>query len=337
MKTKLSIIAALFALILTGCAKENRDPKMVTVTVSMTSPEDDAATRVSLTPDSGTPQGLILKWETTDKLMLCFEYNANYYHVDANIDPGSISANGKTADFNFTIPTQIPSGANFNLYVVYQKTNGNSTDGGRFQPGTKKYDLEKTEKDCITLDQLSPTSQRGISRPMLYFEKANITNTATPDIGPINLIHAWWIMAIHFKNNTGAEIDLPELIAFGKNDLTWVFNSDYYYVGITSFDFSNHTFSSSASTKDWLYLNINEDSNSPLFGDKLAAGASIIFYRWVASGTSIPALDGDIWFSNWEGDTNSSMLPARTITCGKTYNVYTIWNGDGDFAFSAPY
>lgn len=125
MKTKLSIIAALFALILTGCAKENIEievePKMVTVSVTMTSPEDDATTRVSLTPDSGTPHGLILKWETTDKLMLCFEYNANYYHVDANIVPNSISTSGKTANFTFSIPTQIPPDATFNLYVVYQK------------------------------------------------------------------------------------------------------------------------------------------------------------------------------------------------------------------------
>jgi hypothetical protein len=90
----------------------------------MTSPEDDAATRVSLTPDSGTPRGLLLQWETTDKLMLCFEYNATYYHVDANIDPASISANGKSANFTFDIPSDIPSDATFNLYVVYQKTNG---------------------------------------------------------------------------------------------------------------------------------------------------------------------------------------------------------------------
>ncbi|MGI5847357.1 MAG: hypothetical protein ACOX5T_04960 [Candidatus Cryptobacteroides sp.] len=330
MKTRLSIFALLFVLVLTGCAKDNTETesKMVTVSVTMTSPEDDAATRVSLTPDSGTPQGLILKWETTDKLMLCFEYNANYYHVDANIDPNSISANGKSADFTFAIPPQIPSGATFNLYVVYQKTNGVGTDGGYFQPNTKIYDLEKTERDCITLDQLSPTSQRGISRPMLYFEKSNIINTDNPDIGTIKLIHAGWIMAIHFKNITSGEIDLPEYIAFGKDNVNWVFNGDWYYVGTTSFDFSNHIFSYSiSSTQGWLYLNINEDNNSPLYRNRLAPGASIIFYRWVASGTSIPALDGDIWFPNWDSDTNSSMIPARTITYGKTYHVYTTWDG----------
>ncbi len=344
MKTKLSIIAALFALILTGYAKENIEievePKMVTVSVTMTSPEDNAATRISLTPDSGTPHGLILKWETTDKLMLCFEYNANYYHVDANIDPNSISTSGKTANFTFSIPTQIPPDATFNLYVVYQKTNGNNSDGGRFRPGTKIYDLEKTEKDCITLDQLNPTTQRGIPRPMLYFQKTNIANTATPDIGQIDLIHAGWIMALHFKNNTGAEMNLPEGIGFGVPYFAqvWVFNGDSFTILTTSFDFSNHTFSSSPSTQHQsdLFLSINEDASNPLYGQQLAPGASIVFYRWIASNTSIPTLRGEIGLGDWDFSYTDSMIPAKTITFGKTYHVYTTWDGE-DFAFSIPY
>ncbi|MDI9605148.1 MAG: hypothetical protein QM305_07490, partial [Bacteroidota bacterium] len=76
-----------------------------------------------------------------------------------------------------------------------------------------------------------------------------------------------------------------------------------------------------------LYLDINETNNSPLYGDKLEAGASTVFYRWVASGISIPVLDGEIWFPNNKRNKASSMLPARTITYGKTYHVYTTWDG----------
>jgi len=311
----------------------------------MTSPEDNAATRISLTPDSGTPHGLILKWETTDKLMLCFEYNANYYHVDANIDPNSISTSGKTANFTFSIPTQIPPDATFNLYVVYQKTNGNNSDGGRFRPGTKIYDLEKTEKDCITLDQLNPTTQRGIPRPMLYFQKANIANTASPDIGTIKLVHAGWIMALHFKNNTAGEIDLPsnyEIAAwafFGNVD--WVYNGNYSDTSpeTTSFNFSNHTFSTSYSGDlNYLLLRINQDG-SPLYGNKLAPGASIIFYRWIASTTNIPTnLAGGVGFNNGESGTDMFGLSGgKTVTYGKVYHIYSIWNGNDDFAFSDPY
>jgi hypothetical protein len=337
MKTRLSIFALLFVLVLTGCAKDNSEAesKMVTVSVTMTSPEDDAATRVSLTPDSGTPQGLLLQWETTDKLMLCFEYNAHYYHVDAPIVPASISANGKSADFTFAIPPQIPSGATFNLYVVYQKTNGDGTDGGYFRPNTKIYDLEKTEKDCITLDQLSPTSHRGISRPMLYFEKTNITNSDNPDIGTIKLIHAGWIMAIHFKNNSSAAIDLPVYIDLEVLWNDWVFNGDWPdKEATTSFDFSNRTFSSSTTqTRSDLWLSINEVGN-PLYGQKLAAGASIVFYRWVASGTSIPGLYAEFEFPDESGDVTYPGISAKSITYGKVYHIYTVWP---DFAFSEPY
>jgi hypothetical protein len=333
MKTRISIFALLFVLVLTGCAKDNSEAesKMVTVSVTMTSPEDDAATRVSLTPDSETSKSLILKWEETDKLMLCFEYDAHYYHVDAPIVPGSISANGKSADFTFAIPTEIPSDATFNFYVVYQKTNGDGTDGGCFRPGTKIYDLEKNESTYITLNQ--PTSNNN-PRPMLYFEKKNITNTENPDIGTIKLIHAGWIAAIHFKNNSSDPIDLPAYIDLELPYNNWVFNGDWPEKATTSFDFSNRTFSSSTTqTRSDLWLSINEEGN-PLYEQILAAGASIVFYRWVASGTSIPGLYAEFEFPDGSGDITYPGISAKSITYGKVYHIYTVWP---DFAFSEPY
>ncbi len=145
MKNKLSIIAALFALILVGCAKEapQKDVEPKTVIVSVTMEED---TRVSLTPNTDTPHGLELKWEITDKLLLCFEYqdalgDTYYVHNEAPIIPGTISANGKTAHFTITIPTEIPAYAQFDLYGIYQKND--EALGGQFQANTKKYILKK--------------------------------------------------------------------------------------------------------------------------------------------------------------------------------------------------
>jgi hypothetical protein len=143
-------------------------------------------------------------------------------------------------------------------------------------------------------------------------------------------------MAIHFKNNTSAQINLPQFIAFGKDNLNWVLNGDYP-VATTSFDFSSNTFSSSSSSRGWLYLNINEESSSPLYGGKLAAGASTVFYRWVAiNDTSIPTLNGEIWIGSWTYKITQNMLPARTIEYGKTYHVYTTWDGK-NFSRTAPY
>lgn len=219
-------------------------------------------------------------------------------------------------------------------YMLFiKKTNGNNSDGGRFRPGTKIYDLEQYESYCVTLDQLNPTTQRGIPRPMLYFQKANIANTATPDIGPIDLIHAGWIMALHFKNNSSDPIDLPKYIGIAPF-IDWVYNGNDIDNFITSFNFSSHTFSSSNSDLIELDLYINEEGN-PLFGHKLAANASIIFYRWVASDTSIPKLYGGIEFPDGTGDFLYPGTPGtKTVTKGKVYHLYTVWP---DFQVSAPY
>lgn len=335
MKTNLLIIAALFALVLTGCEKEyseiEAEPKMVTVSVTMTSP-DDEGTRVSLTPDSETPHGLILKWETGDKLMLCFEYNANYYYDDATMVPNSISNNGKTAIFTVPIPSAIPANALFNFYVVYQKTNSNPTDGGYFLPNTSKYFLEKYESTYLTLNN---------SRPMLYYSKENISNTASPEIGPINLAHAGWMLALHFKNITQSEINLPTCIYFTPIICTCVHNGDhsgnYYTPSEAYFDFSSTDTTYFSSTPDIqnIYLSINE-TGSPFYGGRLASGESIIFYRWIASEVSLPDLAGVIYFPGGPSDVANNLYGKKTLTYGKVYHMYTTWGGT-EFERAAPY
>ncbi len=352
MKNKLFIIAALFALILTGCAKENLEteieakpeaqtkagPKKVTVSVTMTSPVDNA-TRVTFSPDSETPHGLIFRWEETDKLLLCYEYNdgtiTHYYHGDGAIKPESISEDGKTADFDCIIPSDIPTDATFNFYAVYQKTNSDDADGGCFQPNTKIYDLEMHESICIRLD--NGGGQRGIVRPMLYYSKTNIINTESPALGSIKLQHAGWIMAIHLKNNTGAEMNLPAFIILASVYFNYVSNGDGdNSISTTSFDFSDNTFSTGSSDLKNIFLSINKDGN-PLSGHKLKADESIIFYRWVATNTTIPKLLGAISFSGDDVDQiTSTLLPPKTITFGKVYHIYTTWDGS-KFEFSARY
>ncbi len=329
MKKKLFIIAALFALFLTGCAKDNSEietePKMVTVSVTMTSPDDDG-TRVSLTPDGLIPHGFILKWETTDKLMLCFEYidgaTTEYFYGNANIDPNSIINDGKTADFTFTVPQAIPLNQNFNLYAVYQKTNNDGNDGGYFVPNTKKYFLEQSESTYITLNQ--PTNPR----PMLYYSKGNIANTANPDIGPINLSHAGWMMALHFKNISANTIDLPLYIYFSALVATCVHNGDHPTLSTTyfDFDFSSNCFFSSTPDEQNIYLSINKP-NMPLYGGTLAPNESIIFYRWIASGLDYGKLEGFIEFPNGKKDVFANLYSARPVTYGKVYHFYTTWDG----------
>ncbi len=337
MKNILSIIAALCALILAGCTKEapqkEAEPKTVTVSVTM---EED--TRISLTPNTATPHGLVLKWEDTDQLMLCFEYqdamgNMNYVHNEAPIISSSIRENGKVANFTITIPAEIPSGGQFNLYAVYQKQHP-SFNGGTFEVGQKVFKLEAFEDQSITLDKVG-TQGIGITRPMLYFSKLNILNTLTPDIGKITLIHSGWIMAVHFKNTTGAKMALPRQISFrNPSNVKWSYNG--YGTSDTIFDVGAQLFT--ATFEPSLILLINQNYNwLPLYGQELENGASIVFYRWVASKTSIPKLEGSIVVTNNNNAiVTSTFIPAKTVVLGKVYHIYTEWDGT-NFKFVPAY
>ena len=275
MKNILSVIIALFALIVTGCTKEfpqeENEPRTVVVSVNMESPED---TRVSLTSTATTPHGLSLQWEEGDKLMLCFEHNfSNFYHNDAPMVPGSIRNGGKVADFIITIPTEIPDDAKFNLYAVYQKTDGDDTNGGYFKPGTREYVFEDYESLCITLNQPGY-----IPRPMLYFSKKNITKTANPDIGTITLNHSGWILAYHLKNSTGLTIGYPWYMSL-YSEQSWVANGQGTNDGLR-FNFFNNKFQGGGGGT--LNLNINSPyyPQAPYFSAQLPNGGVVTFYRW---------------------------------------------------------
>lgn len=334
---------ATFAMIMVACTKENleieaQENRTFTVSAAMPEANDNAQTRVSLTPDAESGSyGLELKWENDDKLMLCLDHDGTYYHIDASIVPSSISNNGKSAQFTITIPTEIPANETFNLYGVYQKTDTRVNNGGYFKDSSMFYELENGEEQCITLDKMG--DGKGIARPMLYFSQANIENSSEPAIAPINLKHSGWMMALHFKNSSGVEMDMPErLILNNPRGTKWAWN------GIPSnntiyFDVSTQAFSYESSTKERdrdLWFKINEFNWLPLYGQKLAAGESIVFYRWVASHADVPQLSGQATFSGSIYPETSTNISPKTVTNGKMYHVYSEWDGT-NYKFVAAY
>ena len=274
--------------------------------------------------------GLDLKWEADDKLMLCFEQDGTYYHNDAPIVASTISADGKTAQFAITIPTEIPANATFNLYGVYQKTNTwTETNGGYFKEGTKLYELEDKEEECITLDKLGSTG-KGKARPMLYFSQTNIENSSTPAFATFNLQHSGWMMALHFKNSSDAEIDMPIRLTLDNPQGTeWAWNG-YHGNNDIYFDVSTQAFSYESSTKErerTLWFTINEYDWLPLYGQKLAAGESIVVYRWVASLPDVPQLRGEATFRDSIFPETSTNISPKTVTKGNVYHIGLIWDG----------
>ena len=346
MKYRLFTLA-LLAMIIVSCTQDNleieaQENRTFTVSAAMPEANDDAQTRVSLTPDAESGSyGLELKWENDDKLMLCLDHDGTYYHIDASIVPSSISNNGKSAQFTITIPTEIRANETFNLYGVYQKENTwTETNGGYFKDGTMLYELENSEEESITLDKMGSYGN-GIARPMLYFSQANIENSSEPAIAPINLKHSGWMMALHFKNSSGVEMDMPVSLRLDNPQGTkWAWNG-YHGNNTIYFDVSTQAFSYESSTKErdralWFKINDVGYNWLPLYGQKLAAGESIVVYRWVASLPDVPQLRGEATFRGNIYPKTSTNMPSKTVTNGKMYHVYCEWDGT-DYKFVAAY
>ncbi len=177
------------------------------------------------------------------------------------------------------------------------------------------------------------SNKYGITRPMLYFSKTGITNTASPNIGKISLAHSGWIMAIHFKNISGTQMSLPIRMKINSSSGAWLYNAATT-IGDITFDFETNSFS----TNDYgiqALVSINEYSWNPLYGQNLADDSAIIFYRWIVSGTNIPQLEVQVDIGNITRFT-PTVLSTKTVTNGKVYHIYTLWDGTG-IKFTDPY
>ena len=123
-------------------------------------------------------------------------------------------------------------------------------------------------------------------------------------------------MAIHLKNSTGAEMDLPEIIRFEDPTAS---TSSYFWNGshsgsVVKMDVAAGTL---VSTKDHsISLYINMGSFLPLYGQKLAAGAEKVFYRWLVSTDQIVQMRAQIKPKEAGLYSSTNNLPARTVQKG---------------------
>lgn len=340
MKQKIFFLAAL-ALVAASCAKNEIDApaqeqgRTLTLAATLPGEPNDPETRLALQTDDATPHGLLLKWSEGDKLYLNFKHGGTFYRIDAPIVPGSISANGKTASFTITVPEEIPTGVPFDLYGVHQKVSTwGENDGGYFEKGQNNnvYVCENSEEECITLDKMGG-AQNGIARPVLTFKQTNIT-AAT--IAPIAFEHRGWMMALHFKNTSEAEIDLPRKLEFryrSASASSFIYNG-YHGLETVKIDLDNDAVSASSSSWDskaCVYFTINKYSWLPLSGKKLGAGQTIVLYRWAISTPAIDKMYATGIISGADRDSQNSpdgkFLPAKTVEKGKVYHTYMTWDG----------
>ena len=340
MKVKLTLAA--LALIAAGCSnqelteavQDGQDSNARVITLQATMPQftDDAATRATYESDGKPVSGVVMKWTADDKLKLCFKKGSNYYHKDAAIVPGSISSDGKTAKFTWEMPTEIGAGDTFDFYAVYQRSYMDETYGGVFEAGTANYKLVSQDYVSVTLDKGGRDGD-GIINPMLLFSRTGITKAGLNTL-TLDLAHTGWIMALHLKNSTGMEMDLPQSIRFEyltESPSSFIWNGLYLSSATVKMDVTTRTITSDDSEwvrKACVSFSVNEVSAQPLSGQKLAAGAELVLYRWLVSTDQVNQM-GARMLQKGAGSYNNSTnnFPGRTVQKGKVYHTFLNWDG----------
>ena len=342
MKVKLTFAA--LALIAAGCSnqelteavQDNQDSNARVMTLQATMPEttDEApATRATYEADGASVSGVVMKWAAGDKLRLCFKKGDSYYHKDAEIDATSISSDGKTATFTWEMPTEIGDGDTFDFYAVYQKRNPRNPSKSKFEDGTPNYEFATAEYMNITLNQTG-TYGDGIINPALLCSAKNTTKTELGTL-KLNFQHMGWIMALHLKNSTGAEVDLPKGMRFrypSESASSFIWNGSSIVIYSLKMDVTTGTVTCTSpywESKQCVYFNINESKANPLYNQKLAAGASIVFYRWVFSTPQIEEMLMYFVFKDNSYVYGTNHLPGRTVQNGKVYHTFLNWTSTG--------
>jgi len=338
LKMKVRFTLAALALIAFGCTKQEQtetiqDNHTFVVTLQASMPENTDATRATYENDGAEISGIIMKWEESDKLKICFKHNDVCYYKDADIVPGSISEDGRKAKFNIEVPGEISDAATFDFHAVFQRKHPyNNNCGGFFQKSTTNFELVAEEQENVTLNQKGE-SGKGIINPMLLFSHKN-TNKAGLAALKLDFAHTGWVMALHLKNNSGKEMELPSYIRIGysdKSESSFIWNGHHSATSKVKMDVA--TGAVTADAPDWKSkacagFAINEGKWNPLYNGKLAAGETLVVYRWLVSTDKIEKMGAFMQRKGIEEEDYSfNSLRARSVNKGKVYHVFVTWTG----------
>lgn len=325
MNYKLLIISALavITLILASCTKDElkpEQPRTFTITASMPTdgPHINATTgtRMTFAPGGTDNKGITTGWETTDELWFSFNQGTEFYWTKAFAT--NISSDKKTADFTITLP-DVSTGFNnatpFNLQCFFQ--NGGSQTFGGFQLASIDNDRGIAER-CIDLD-----GDYRI-RPFLRYKHATALNAG--DLAALNipLQHEGYVVALHIRNTTASQQNLPDNIRILSADYPstkwtqyrdrWMLNTDTWEYGTLDyyirFQFRN------ADTDPYRTIGANE---------------TVTVYRWAFGDENTPELRGS-WGNAYAS--GSIFVPANNVPAkpgllkkGTCVHLYVTWDG----------
>lgn len=321
---KIIVLFTVLSVFMVGCTKTEVTPSTEndrTVIVSATIPAEETS-RVSYDTSGDKLLNISLAWNEEDKLKLCFVHNGKYYYQDASLQKGTITEGGKKAKFKITLPEGIPTGESFTLHAVYQRTDGEESNGGYFLKDTEKYVFENCEESRIALKKNENESDAGIIRPTLKYTQEN---TKLSMLKNMPFEHLGWVMAIHLKNTAQKTVKLGTDLTLQYKGNT---SSSYIYNGNQSFDLINVNLKTkeihSGKTDNKVVLfNI---TNSPFAKETLETGESIILYRWLISTPQIEEMSINLYPQNDAKITAKTSLSHKNVENGKVYHVYLKWN-----------
>lgn len=301
-----------------ACSKEEVpeiEPEETVRTITLTAlmPEDDPATRVSLTQDG---LNIKLKWEVGDPIKLMFD-QAGVASPQVNTAlVESISADGKTAYFTIVMPGGgIDATKAFDLYGVY----GGGTLSNQQNQNSEIYFPQGSPKR-VTLAEIK--TQRDV---MLHF-KYEFTDAFAQNIS-VSFKHFGSLFAIHLKNtattgNTLSGFDEVRLIG-PDGAAAWGYNAGNtqgrYFLQKEQFNFS---------------VGLTNYINFAKTPQGLSDGQRTTIWAWYPIPPNIiwPVLR--LQLMRWSGTgiiPNATSAPhfngAKTPVAGNTYHFYAEWDG----------
>lgn len=306
MKIKLFILAVL-ALVAASCAKneliEQPQPRMLRVTATV---EEPAQTRAEL--EHLSSGAIRFKWQTTDVIQMAFVQGAVKKTANAAIT--SVSADGRTAQFEVEVPAEITGD-----FTLYAYRSSNDINGGGI--------LSPDNPVVAILPKMSWTLSK-----TLYGQRFAVSLWCKQDVAyggggmpavSLAFRHLGAMMTVKIKNLKSEDITNINLHIRGTND--WVFN--HRAIGGAEFDMQAES-----------YIERWGNTGMPITNDGIKVGENT-FYTWFVPGDyheSHP-ITLKAWPSGGASEIKVSSNSKNQINFqpGKNYTVYiTIGDGTGD-------
>lgn len=324
-KIKLFLTISLLMVLVSACNKEqitieeNRIGQKITLSASF--PGNEPITKVAL--DQQENNTIALTWAEGDQITLAYVKDQKNTAIET-VTIRDISANGKDAKFDITIPEDFDSGT-FDLYGVY--------GGGGISIVDNKpiAILPSTTSDATSLSDIGDASSVQARKDvMLYFASTGI-NVNAPNAS-VTFNHLGSLFCINIINDSGTDLQFSKARLIGVDALTNIplANGEWAYNSLNS--------SKSYDLISGLYLDQESSNNYISFTPSqttIPTGNGLPLWAWYPPLPTInwPALRLDLLDSQGATIANTDEpKPAResATPIGKAFYFYAGYFDDGN-------